>query len=593
MKKITFLFLLSITYAFGQIPAGYYDAADGLTGASLKTALNTIISNGHQDHGYNGLWTGYQTTDRDYFYENDATILDYYSENPNGTDPYQFTVSSDQCGTYSGEGSCYNREHIVPQSLFNSASPMKSDIHFVRPTDGYVNGKRSNYPFGMVGSASWTSQNGSKVGTSSSTGYSGTVFEPIDEFKGDVARMVFYFVTRYETQLSGFSSGNMLGSTTYPGLEEWELNVLLAWHNQDPVSDFEVARNNASYNFQGNRNPYIDHPEYVNSVWTTDTENPTAPTNLTASNPTTSSIAISWTAATDNVAVTVYEIYVDGVLHSTVSATTTATTITGLDAATTYEFTIKAKDAAGNVSTESNTTSETTLAVSTGGTGSCGTEDFENIPASSDSYSTRTWSNNNITWTATNSRTDQTINNRAIVIRKECSLTSSTILGGIGSLTVTTQRKFSGTSGTFDLVINGTTVGTIPYDDTVQTTTISNINVEGDFTITINNHSNTSKNRVAFDDLSWTCYNTMGTNETNVENNDFVFYPNPVTDGIIYYNGKDAKSIEWLKIYNTSGRLLNTISEPFKGKNSIDVSSLSKGTYILQTPLKVSKLIVQ
>lgn len=77
--------------AFAQIPAGYYDGTSGLTGASLKTKLKQIITNGHVDHGYNGLWTGYQTTDIDKFYENDNSVLDIYSENPNGADPYNYT----------------------------------------------------------------------------------------------------------------------------------------------------------------------------------------------------------------------------------------------------------------------------------------------------------------------------------------------------------------------------------------------------------------------------------------------------------------------------------------------------------------------
>src|SRR5690606_39825219 len=95
-----------------------------------------------------------------------------------------FTLVNDQCGNYSGEGSCYNREHLIPQSVFNEGSPMKTDGHHVVPTDGYVNGQRSNHPIGKVSSASWTSTNGSKKGTSAVPGYSGTVFEPIDEFKG-------------------------------------------------------------------------------------------------------------------------------------------------------------------------------------------------------------------------------------------------------------------------------------------------------------------------------------------------------------------------------------------------------------------------
>jgi len=207
MKRKLFSFLLSFVLisTFAQIPTGYYDGTAGLSGAALKTKLKQIITNGHVDNGYSALYSGYATTDRDNIagipgLENDNTVLDMYSENPNGTDPYSYSYPGAQCGNYNSEGDCYNREHIVPQSLFNSNAPMVSDIHFIRPTDGKVNGMRSNFPFGKVGSASFTSQNGSKLGTSVSPGYSGTVFEPVDAFKGDIARMVLYFVTRYETQ---------------------------------------------------------------------------------------------------------------------------------------------------------------------------------------------------------------------------------------------------------------------------------------------------------------------------------------------------------------------------------------------------------
>lgn len=251
---------------FSQIPTGYYDGTSGLTGSSLKTKLHQII-NVALDKGYSGLWTAYQTTDRDFYYENNGKVLDMYSERPTAQDPYEFTISTDQCGSYQVEGQCYNREHTVPQSLFNSASPMHNDVHFIPPTDGKVNGMRDNYPYGIVGTVSWTSLNGSKLGTNSALGYSGTVFEPINEFKGDIARMIFYFVTRYENRLSTFSTGNILGGSVYPGLQQWELNVLLLWNDQDPVSQREIDRNNACYAWQQNRNPYIDNPNWVHDVW--------------------------------------------------------------------------------------------------------------------------------------------------------------------------------------------------------------------------------------------------------------------------------------------------------------------------------------
>lgn len=265
-KFIFFIAILITSLSFSQAPANYYNGTAGLSGSALKTKLHQII-NIALDKGYSGLWTAYQTTDRDYYYENNQKVLDMYSERPSAADPYEFTIVSDQCGNYSVEGDCYNREHIVPQSFFNSANPMHNDIHFIPPTDGKVNGMRSDWPFGKVSSATWTSLNGSKLGQNTTSGYSGTVFEPIDEFKGDIARMIFYFVTRYEDKLNTFSSGNLLGNTTFPGLQNWELNVLLLWNDLDPVSQREIDRNNAAYTWQNNRNPYIDNPQWVHDVW--------------------------------------------------------------------------------------------------------------------------------------------------------------------------------------------------------------------------------------------------------------------------------------------------------------------------------------
>src|SRR5690606_19820414 len=129
-----------------------------------------------------------------------------------------------------------------------------------------------------------------------------------------------------------------------------------------------------------------------------------------------------------------YDIYVNGVLYSTVSGTTA--TVSGLNPSTTYTFYIIAQDTSGNPSAQSNTATGTTLAGQPGG-GSCGTENFSTIPTSptTPAYDTRTWNNNNITWTATDARIDQTINGKAINIRNG-NLTSSTISGGINSLTV-------------------------------------------------------------------------------------------------------------------------------------------------------------
>ncbi|PKF72315.1 endonuclease [Chryseobacterium sp. PMSZPI] len=591
------LLIFAFINAFAQIPAGYYDSAFGLTGPSLKTKLSEIIY--LQNYiGYPALWSAYYTTDRDVYYEGDNTVLDIYSEVPNGPDNYSYAMGTNQCGQNGPEGTCYNREHIVPQSLFQSQNPMYSDIHFIRPTDSKVNGMRSNNPFGKVGAASYISSNGSKLGTSVSPGYTSVVFEPIDEFKGDVARMIFYFVTRYENQLSTFQSGGMLGNTPFPGLQIWERDQLLAWHLQDPVSPTEIARNDASYLVQGNRNPFIDHPEYAVQIWGTpvlDTQAPTAATNLIANNPTSSSMALSWTAATDNIGVTSYSIYANNVLKASVSGTTTATIVTGLSPLTPYSFYVIAQDAAGNSSPQSNIATATTLD-GPPVAGSCGKETFSNIPTSTNpAYATRVWTNNSVTWTATDARVDDTINGKAITLRVG-DLTSSTLSGGVQNITVTTALKYGSGPGVLNVEVNGVQVGTVPYSavtGTTTTTTISNINVPGNAVIKIINPITDPKGpRVAIDDLGWDCFSTLATSDIKKDKSEFSVYPNPVKNNELFVKGENLSKISKAEIYDISGKVIETIVAPFKNSNKINLKGLVKGTYILKADHFSTKFIV-
>jgi hypothetical protein len=301
----------------------------------------------------------------------------------------------------------------------------------------------------------------------------------------------------------------MLGSSAYPGLQTWELNVLLAWHNQDPVSQAEINRNNASYTYQGNRNPFIDNPNYVTQIW---------------------------------------------------------------------------GSGSGGTSTPPSSSS-------------CGNETFETIPSeSSASYLTRTWTNNGITWTATDARTDQTISNKAITIR-DGALTSNSSANGIGSLTVTTQLKFTGSNDTFTVKVNGTPVGTVPYNTSATTTTISNINVSGNVVITLENNSTT--NRVAIDDLSWTCYSGTArqvqsiSSELISDQNRLQISPNPVSNNEIFVKG-ETQNIKKAEIYNLHGKVMQTIDQPFKNsKNSIKIKNLEQGIYILKLDASSLKFIVK
>ncbi len=256
MKRFLFfvLFLCFLFTAWSIDVEAYYSSINGKSGAALKTALNKIIKN-HKDVGYKGLWSIYKDTDY-----KDGQVWDMYST-------CKWTYSSDQCGNYKNVCDCYNREHTIPQSWFDERTPMKSDAFHVYPTDGKVNGIRDNHPHGETNASLIGGKALGKLGKSSVEGYSGTVYEPDDEYKGDIARTYFYFVTCYEDKLSGFDRNDVLTGDTYPSLTSWFYNLMLDWHREDPVSDKELARNEAVYQHQKNRNPFIDYPELAEHIW--------------------------------------------------------------------------------------------------------------------------------------------------------------------------------------------------------------------------------------------------------------------------------------------------------------------------------------
>jgi len=261
LRQSAFLiFLLAWSYipVPAQVPPGYYNGTEGLTGEELRSALSAIISD-HIELTYSSLWNHFQETDK----KTDGTVWDMYSDVPGGSPAYVYNFIVDQCGNYSGEGDCYNREHSFPKSWFNDAPPMVTDLFQIYPTDGYVNGQRSNYPYGEVGTASWVSTNGSKVGNNAFPGYSGIAFEPIDEYKGDFARTYFYMLTCYKDLAQSWSSPMLSGND----FAQWARNMLVQWHDQDPVSGKETERNEAAYDIQANRNPFIDHPEFADAIW--------------------------------------------------------------------------------------------------------------------------------------------------------------------------------------------------------------------------------------------------------------------------------------------------------------------------------------
>jgi endonuclease I len=240
--------------------ADYYQSIDGgVSGTTLADALNTLVTSTHTHKmSYDNLWSLYGTSD---VYPGTNKICDTYSE-------VLFNKGSDQAGSYQKEGDAYNREHTVPQSWFNENLPMKGDAFHVLATDGYVNNRRGSYLYGEVKNATYTSKNGSKLGSSNLSGYSGTVFEPIDEYKGDIARGYFYMAIRYKDECGSWTSGAKdVFKSTYPYLSDYALYLFTTWSHLVPVSDKELIRNDAIEAEQGNRNPFIDHPEWVDTIW--------------------------------------------------------------------------------------------------------------------------------------------------------------------------------------------------------------------------------------------------------------------------------------------------------------------------------------
>ena len=248
--------------AIAEAPSGYYSSCEGKTGQALLTALYQTISS-HTTVSYNGLWDVYKTSD---VYPEDGKIWDMYSTK-------HWPVNSQRCGNYSYVGDCYNREHSFPKSWFNDASPMYSDAFHIYPTDGKVNGQRSNFPYGECANGTTLASSGGidalgKLGTCTFPGYSGKVFEPVDTYKGDFARSYFYMAACYNNKIASWNS-DMLSGDSYPCFSTWALNLLLKWHRQDAVSSKETVRNDAVYAHQKNRNPFIDHPELVEYIWGT------------------------------------------------------------------------------------------------------------------------------------------------------------------------------------------------------------------------------------------------------------------------------------------------------------------------------------
>ena len=264
MKRIFTFFLswvlLTNLTMFAAIPSGYYSAADNKKGSALLSALQGCIDD-HTVLSYSSLKNYYDDTD----FTSEGYIWDMYST-------CEFTLS-DNSGSNGVVCGMWNKEHSIPQSWFGEDSPMKSDLFHVYPTDARVNNARSNYPFGETSNRSAIASSPKALGylgTSNFSGYSGTVFEPVDQYKGDFARTYFYMVARYlDKNFNQSENGKVVFtySSSTTGLTTYAVNLFLKWHRQDPVSQKEIDRNNAVYKHQKNRNPFIDYPYLAEYIW--------------------------------------------------------------------------------------------------------------------------------------------------------------------------------------------------------------------------------------------------------------------------------------------------------------------------------------
>lgn len=252
--------------AVADVPSGYYNNAVGKSDEALMTALEGIIYT-HTELSYNYMWTAYDSTD----VGNDGYYIDMYSNCK-----YDHSSTHVAGASYVGEG--INREHSFPKSWFGGEiMPMFTDLTMLIPTDAYVNQRRSNYPYGIcAGGITYTNEDlgvtmKGKLGTSTYNGYTQTVFEPDDEYKGDFARIYFYMVTCYKSDIQNWPGCDQLDyqANNYKAFSSWSMQLLMEWHRADPVSQKEISRNEAVYKLQGNRNPYVDHPELAEYIWGT------------------------------------------------------------------------------------------------------------------------------------------------------------------------------------------------------------------------------------------------------------------------------------------------------------------------------------
>lgn len=621
MKKFLLPIFLISSYAFAQIPAGYYDGTAGLMGYTLKSKVHEIISANNVNWHYGDLPNFYNQTDLDKYYDHGASnttfLLDIYSEIPLGSDAYEYT-SANLISSSGTEGLGYNREHAVPQSTFNSNYPMYSDLHFVIPTDARINQLRNNYPYGIGNSTiHYSFTNTSKIANSAIPNYVYTnrVYEPINEFKGDIARMLLYFAVRYEDKLPSFSySTNInpaIDRSAFDGTAERAfdpayITMLLQWHQQDPVSQREIDRNNAVYNIQKNRNPFVDNPQWASIIWTQtqDAIVPQAPLNLNSTQAGAYFTNLTWSPSTSSDVIG-YNIYQNGTYITTTKSSSII--IDHLNPSTSYSFTVRAYDNAYLQSADSNAISVSTLATDTNSKDLFVTKFIEGTDNNKaieivnktghevdlNNYSIRVQFYNSNPPTPTyyygNSfeLEGKIANNETFIILNPKATLSCVTNNEADFLTAGDALNFSGTQYV-ELAYKSSTV------DAIGMKSVQNNNIN----LSLYRKSTITQPSTTFSSGDWDSYaanycQNLGVLSTSedlyVDIEEFKIYPNPVRD-YIYVKG-NLQKIDEAQILDFSGKLIFTEKKPFKNRENISVGNLQSGNYLLKLDGKIYPFI--
>jgi hypothetical protein len=490
---------------------------------------------------------------------------------------------------------------------------MYSDIVYVIPTDARINQLRSNYPYAISTTTPsnifWNFTNGSKIGKNATpnSAYTGRVYEPHNEFKGDIARALLYFAVRFEGKLNSFNFYNgtspandtsPLDGTEEKAFEDWYIAMLLQWHNQDPVSPREIARNNNAYAVQKNRNPFIDHPEWVNMIWdqTLATTAPQAITSLHVTQKSAFFLNLSWDPSSDE-HVLGYKVYQDG----TYIGYTRSNTFTAdhLLPSTSYNYTVKAYNNSYMLSPESNLVSATTLdsdiyakdlMITKYLEGTSNNKALEITNKTGHAVNMNKYrisiqfnSGTNYYFPAPYELEGVVQNNETFVILNPRANFSCITNDQARFVTAAPQLTFDG-SNYVELRFASTTV------DAMGKTGVNNFSVLGN--VSLYRNPSVTQPTSTFSAEEWTrkpndyCEGLGMLSAEDVavySGNNFIVYPNPVVGNRLFIKGKQIEKIQDAVIFDVSGKMMMKLNSPFKNNNnSIDIQKLKSGVYILQ-----------